>query len=300
MDYKFYLIDDDVSVLHMLTRIILDQKLGDVVGKNDSGTKVRESISELKPDVVLIDLLLPVRDGIAIVRDIKKLWPNLPIVMISEVQAKDLIAKAYDEGIEFFINKPINVREVVSVIQRIDEKLKLKAVVDSFQTAFQSFQALENGYKVIVPEGGREAVQQRAMRILSDLGISTESGAKDLLNMVIQLDKEQKIQQWTLGDWTLSDLFHHMSQSSKDNAKENVAPRTIEQRIRRTISAAMHHLAHFGLEDFEHELMYQYARTYFDFGEVRNTMRYIEKKQKEEGKVNVKKFIVAYLQDVFR
>lgn len=296
MDYRFYLIDDDLGVLHMLTHIILEERLGDVVGKSSTGEDAVQQIQSLRPDVVLVDLLLPKKDGIAIVREIKERLPHLPIVMISEVTAKDLVAKAYEEGVEYYIHKPINVREVVAVIRHIDEKLKLKAVVSQFQQAFQSIQTLDTGLKGTTGE----TLQDRALRILADLGISTESGGKDLLHLVMRLEANGQGRHWTHGEWTLSDLFMHISALGVEAGREAMPPRTIEQRVRRAIIAAMHHLAHFGLEDFEHELMHQYARTYFDFGELRKTMRAIEHQQREEGKVNVKKFIVAFLQEVFR
>ena len=44
--------------------------------------------------------------------------------MISQVAAKELIGKAYDAGIEFFISKPINIIEVKSVIRNVDEQIK--------------------------------------------------------------------------------------------------------------------------------------------------------------------------------
>ncbi|GAB6108905.1 response regulator [Fusibacter bizertensis] len=143
MNYNFYLVDDDPSVLSILSKIIIGNNLGDVIGKSSDGEHAISEIVRLKPDILLVDLLLPKKDGIRVVQEVKGHYPEIPCIMISEVYSKDMVSKAYNSGIELFINKPINVIEVINVIKRVDEKLKMKRVIDSFQTAFQSMQSLK-------------------------------------------------------------------------------------------------------------------------------------------------------------
>lgn len=300
MDYRFFLIDDDIGVLHMLTKIIVNQGLGDVVGKNTTGLDVIEAVASLRPHIVLVDLLLPKCDGISVVKALKVRFPQLPMIMLSEVQAKDMVARAYDEGIEFFIHKPINVREVVGVIERLDEKLKLRAVVDQFHSAIRSAQALEKGFDPLQRQAPAKGPTPYAKQILGDLGILSESGARDLLAMVANLQEDGQGQRWLTEEWSLTDFFQQISLYYEASKHEVIPSRTIEQRVRRAILSAMVHLANFGLEDFDHELMHRYGRGYFDFGELRKTMRYLEGREKIEGRVNIRKFLLAFLQDTFR
>ena len=57
---------------------------------------------------MIVDLLMPVMDGITFVKQASKLYPELVFIMLSQVAAKDMISSAYESGIEFFIQKPIN------------------------------------------------------------------------------------------------------------------------------------------------------------------------------------------------
>lgn len=58
--------------------------------------------------------------------------------MISQVAAKELIGKAYDAGIEFFISKPINIIEVKSVIRNVDEQIKNEKTLTNIKKMFMA------------------------------------------------------------------------------------------------------------------------------------------------------------------
>lgn len=56
----------------------------------------------------------------------------------SQVAAKELIGKAYDAGIEFFISKPINIIEVKSVIRNVDEQIKNEKTLTNIKKMFMA------------------------------------------------------------------------------------------------------------------------------------------------------------------
>ncbi len=74
---------------------------------------------EGKPDIVIVDLLMPRKDGLTLVREYKSKYPHIQYIMLSQVSSKDMIAKAYENGIEFYISKPINAVEVKSVLKKV-------------------------------------------------------------------------------------------------------------------------------------------------------------------------------------
>ena len=61
---KFYLIDDDANVCNILKIIIQQKKLGEVCGMAGNGMDALEDLKFIQPDIVIIDLLMPVMDGI--------------------------------------------------------------------------------------------------------------------------------------------------------------------------------------------------------------------------------------------
>ena len=121
---RIYIAEDDPSVIGVLEDILESSALGRVCGASEEGAPDPERIMALDPDLVLVDLLMPGRDGIQLVRELKELGSRAKFVMISQVSAKELIAKAYQAGVEFFIQKPINLIEVRQVVGNVIRQME--------------------------------------------------------------------------------------------------------------------------------------------------------------------------------
>ena len=137
---KFYLIDDDKNVLHILKRIIRDRGLGEIAGTAENGVDALTDLTLINPDIVIVDLLMPEIDGITFVKRARSHAPNLTFIMLSQVASKDMIADAYSAGIEFYIHKPINSIEVESILRKVSESLTARRTLQQVQTIFQTQQ----------------------------------------------------------------------------------------------------------------------------------------------------------------
>lgn len=299
MNYNFYLIDDDVSVISMLSKIIVNQKLGDVIGRDLQGDRALSEIRQLRPDIVIVDFLLPKSDGIELVLSIKREFKDLPIVMISEVSSKDMISKAYDSGIEYYINKPINVIEVFNVLKRIDENLKLKKVVNMFQSAIDNMQSITGQDPNHISSSDQTPIEN-AKEILSHLGIISYSGSKDILCILEYLQGFEDGVKKKVLDYRLSELYTYVSDRYKNENKEIVNEKTIEQRIRRAINQALETIGIMGLDDYENIYFERFSSSLFEFTEVRKHMEFIKNKRKTPGKINIKKFISGLVAETGR
>jgi two-component system response regulator YcbB len=298
MNYNFYIVEDDPSVQRILSKIITGHNLGDIAGSSLNGEDALTDIGKLKPDIVLVDLLLPKIDGITLVSQLKPRFLNTPFIMISEVYAKEMVSKAYDCGVEYYINKPINVNEVLNVIKRVDEKLKMQKVINSFQSAFASMNALEQNPLTPVE---MNAQNLQALRdIYSHLGILSEVGTKDLTAIVeFILGQDDGVRRKIL-DYRLTDLYAYVSNKYEREKGEFVNEKTIEQRIRRALNAALTHIAELGLEDYSHIYFERYSDIFFDFREIRKEMSFVKGKEQEKGRINIKKFIAGLILEVNR
>lgn len=85
---KILIIEDDNNVIRLLERIIEDRELGQLIGYANDGTSGLNEISRLKPDIVLVDLLMPGKDGISLVKEAKGMYPDVFFIMISQVSSK--------------------------------------------------------------------------------------------------------------------------------------------------------------------------------------------------------------------
>lgn len=293
MNYNFYIIDDDISVIKILSNIIVNHNLGDVCGASKESDLAIEDIKKLKPDIVLIDLLLPKRDGISITKELKPNFPDVPFIMISEVYAKDMVSSAYNAGIEYYINKPINVIEVINVIKRVDEKLKMQQVINTFQNAIKSIESLDQSKVIDTIKNEREV----ARTILHQLGIASEAGAKDILNIVaFMMGNEDGVKKKIL-DYKLSSLYEYLSDKYEGERGDLIYTKTIEQRIRRAIGQGLINLSEMGLQDFDDEIFSRYARSLYDFREIRKEMNHI-KGLGQGGKISIKKFLSGLILEI--
>lgn len=68
---------------------------------------------------------MPFKDGIETIYDIKPIFEG-EIVIIPQIESKELIAQAYSYGVEYYITKPINKIEVLSVIKKVIERINLE------------------------------------------------------------------------------------------------------------------------------------------------------------------------------
>lgn len=285
--HRFIVIDDDRSIRSVLTKVIEQYDLGEVIGEADNGVEGEEMIITYRPDIVIIDLLLPMKDGISIVKKIKELGVNTVFIMLSQVSSKDIIGKAYENGIEFFINKPINIIEVVNVIRRVKEYTTLRRTFQTIESA--ALQLKKDDY--YGDYSNKEKYRKLLNQILSDIGIIGELGSKDIINICLVFVKD-KILNNALEEMQLSDLFKIVNEKIDCGSKNaNLDSKAVEMRIRRAVAKAMKNVATLGIEDFANERFMMYSSSLFDYIEIKNEMDYIRGKSKTGGKVNVKTFI---------
>ncbi|MCD9021502.1 response regulator [Cohnella silvisoli] len=300
---RFFITDDDPAVRSMLAQIIEEEDLGDIAGEAVDGVYVDGRLLAAKEvDILLIDLLMPLRDGIETVRLIAETFSG-KIIMISQVESKDMVGSAYSLGIEYYITKPINRLEVIGVIQKVSERMKLQ---NSIQEIQRSLAGLGIGQGT-VPSGHPPAAKNILTPgnfLLSELGMIGEAGCKDLLDMLEELYALEKENALELGFPSLQHLFDRIAirKLRESTAQEILKKETkaAEQRVRRVIIQALNHLASLGLTDYSNAKFENYASKFFDFTEVRKKMIEIENgidPKQSSVRLNIKKFIqVLYLE----
>jgi two-component system response regulator YcbB len=275
---KIYLIDDDPNILNFLKLIVQAKNLGEICGVCSSPIDALEDLKYIKPDIVVVDLLMPGMDGISFVKKANAEFQDIAYIMLSQVSSKDMISSAYEAGVEFFIQKPINAIEVENVITRVSQNLAMKRTLNSMQNLFMT--QMQDVMPKASPAIQTEPVHlQKTKDILQRLGIIGEIGSKDIINVVDYMITHRD----TASDMTLIELCAQFS----DN------PKSVEQRIRRTANTAMVNLAHLGLEDYSNDTFIEYSNTLFNFEQIRREMDHIRGKNHKGGNVKIRNFLNA-------
>ena len=284
---RYFIVDDDRASRIMLSQII-NSTLGTVIGEATNGEEAIPQILMTQPDFVLIDLLMPDLDGIATMERLHENRFQGNFIMISQVVNKTMVAEAYEKGIEFFIHKPINKIEVQTVLRKTEEQHRLKSSIMAIRQSLTSFETPQPQTK--------KTVRDHIQSILNDMGIVGEVGSEDITKIVEQLVSEKH----NLAPLPpLKELYEQLAMLTKttpdDILKESKA---IEQRIRRTILAAMINLANLGVVDYTNSEFEYYAPRYFDLTDIRQLMNQIELDGERKAKVNIKKFIQVLYSDI--
>lgn len=268
---KIFIVDDNISIVKILEKIIEDKDLGQVIGKASNGIDAIEDIKLLRPDIVLVDLLMPGKDGISMVREMKAINPDIQFIMISQVSSKEMISKAYRSGVEFYISKPIDAIEVETVLRKVIASIQMNKKLEKIQSLFSgSTIELKESKAIDDNVAGIKRVMQR-------IGILGEAGSQDIINAAQYLINNNL----SMSDITVIDLC--------SNFMDN--PKTMEQRIRRTATAGMINLANIGIEDYMNEVFVEYSNGLYNFEQIKVEMDFIRGKGKKRGKVNLKKFL---------
>ncbi|MBR2565322.1 MAG: response regulator [Paenibacillus sp.] len=302
---RYFIVDDDPGVRSMLIDIIEDEGLGEIAGEAEDGTHIHAELLELhKVDVLLIDLLMPHQDGIQTVRALEGKFKG-KIVMISQIESKNMIGEAYSLGIEYYITKPINRLEILSVLRLVEERLRMQQSIADIQRTLQGLSGLHTGARqqTQVPD---KTIATAGHFLLSEMGMIGEAGSRDLLDMLEYLEQietnEHALSPYTFP--SLKDIFQHVAQrklgqnaSAADITKEVKAA---EQRVRRAIFQTLSHVVSLGLTDYTHPKFENYASKFFDFTEIRKKMLELQNNVEpslSQTRINTKKFVqVLYLE----
>jgi NarL family two-component system response regulator LiaR len=112
------LIVDDHEVVRQGLRYMLEQRSDiEVVGEGSDGEQAITLVNDLVPDVVLLDLLMPRVDGIAVVREIKRLAPTTQIVILTSYYEDDQIFNAIRAGALSYLLKESSTLELLEAIR---------------------------------------------------------------------------------------------------------------------------------------------------------------------------------------
>ncbi|MFC5652602.1 response regulator [Paenibacillus solisilvae] len=284
----FGIVDDDAASILMLKSIIEKSWIGEVIVTAENGSEGERAVLESNPDVLLIDLLMPDQDGIETIKNLKQQGYNGKYVMISQIENKEMIGKAYQAGIEFYIQKPINRVEVQAVLSKVNEQWKISRYLNEMK---DSMAKLSNLSTDLGNSPKKQTAREIIQPILRDMGIVGEIGSRDIVEIMEYLIHHTKAE--TLPP--LKELYEVAAHAHNDTGKEGKA---VEQRIRRTVMSAFSNLANIGLTDYSNPKFEHYAPLYFDFQDIRLKMKEMDGKLKpEKGKVNIKKFLqVLYLE----
>lgn len=112
------LVVDDAAFMRMRSRKLLEEH-GYLVDEAQDGQEAVEKYVESSPDAVLMDITMPVMDGIAALKEIKRHDPRAKVIMCTAVGQQALVIEAITAGAKDYLLKPFDPDKVLASLKKL-------------------------------------------------------------------------------------------------------------------------------------------------------------------------------------
>lgn len=198
---KVILADDHELVRRGIKTMLESEDDMEVVGEASDGSEVLALVEQTLPDVVLIDVIMPKKDGIETTREVKDNFPHVGVVVLSGHDDQQFVFDALKAGASGYLLKTADLEEVVTTVRsvaagegKLDPTLALKVLSE-----FQNYQRAEvsDVYQPLTPRE-REILQLMSeglpnKTIASRLSISERTVTTHVANIYSKLHVNNRV-----------------------------------------------------------------------------------------------------------
>jgi two-component system, response regulator PdtaR len=151
------LIAEDEALIRLDLREMLEEEGYDVCGEAGDGQTAVDMATELRPELVILDVKMPVLDGIAAAEQIAR-NRIAPVIILTAFSQRDLVEKAREAGAMAYLVKPFQKKDLLPTIEmalsRYSELVGLEAEVDDLQGRLEARKLVERAKGVLMTEHG--------------------------------------------------------------------------------------------------------------------------------------------------
>ena len=111
---RVLVVDDSAFMRNLLAQLLEDDH--EIVGEAENGVEAVELYRELEPDVVTMDVVMPIRNGIEATTEIKSMDPGSTVIMCTSIGQEEKMREAVEAGADGYITKPFQKPNVLQAI----------------------------------------------------------------------------------------------------------------------------------------------------------------------------------------
>jgi len=115
---KKVLVVDDAAFMRMMIKKMISKEEFEVVAEAENGKEAIEAFKEHNPDLVILDITMPIMDGIEALKGIKMIDGNAKVVMCSAMGQQAMVMEAIKNGAKDFIVKPFKSDRVIESLNK--------------------------------------------------------------------------------------------------------------------------------------------------------------------------------------
>ena len=122
------LVDDSRTVLAQIEKVVIESEEAEIAGTASNGAEAIQKASELKPDLVIMDIVMPDIDGLAALRMLQAKHPEIRVAMLSSVGGMASKAEeAFRLGAVQVLGKPVDEETLGSLLVQESARLRAKS-----------------------------------------------------------------------------------------------------------------------------------------------------------------------------
>lgn len=115
---RILIVDDSLFIRTKIGEVVKNAGF-EVIGFATNGEEAIESYLQLKPDLMLLDITMPLKDGLTALKEIKEIHPEAKIIMLSAMTQDNVVNEALQYGALDFIEKPVHDLQLIKALERI-------------------------------------------------------------------------------------------------------------------------------------------------------------------------------------
>lgn len=157
-EHRILVVDDDKDMTATLTLVLNEEGYEAIAAYN--GHEAIEAVTEKRFDLILMDIKMPGLNGVETYKEIRKIRPGVPVVMMTAYAVEDLVKEALEHSAREVIYKPFDTEEMLELINKLKEGTIISIVDDDpIITAKMRDYLEEKGYRVDITTNGTDAVE---------------------------------------------------------------------------------------------------------------------------------------------
>ncbi|WP_423681382.1 MULTISPECIES: response regulator [unclassified Undibacterium] len=118
------LLIDDNDITREVLRVVLRNEGYTVAGEATDGGSGLDLALKLRPDVIMLDVVMPKVSGLDVLPKIKDMLPDSRILLVTASHDKDVLSEAVKSGIHGIILKPFNAQKIIDTVAGVAAKIK--------------------------------------------------------------------------------------------------------------------------------------------------------------------------------
>jgi len=124
------MIVDDSAIMRKNLRSILTQAGYEVIAEAANGEEAFQTYIRLVPDLVTMDVTMPILNGLEAVKKIRASYPDACIIVISAFDQRSMLFEALEHGAKHYIIKPITADKLLAVIEKVINELNIEPIAE--------------------------------------------------------------------------------------------------------------------------------------------------------------------------